>query len=79
MDLFKDSKAGMKIKYIGDTMAFGGSYSLVTAESTYLNPEDCPDKEKGKLMIIEFMNNGTPMYFVIDDLDQEEWALDSGD
>lgn len=68
-------KEGMKINYIGDSMAYGGSYTTVSAESTYENAESCPEDEKGKLMIIEFMNDDTPMFFVIDYLDPTEWEL----
>lgn len=67
--------AGDKIKYIGDSFAFGGCYITVTAESTYHNQNDCPDHEKGKLMIIELMNNGTPMFFTLDILNPEDWIL----
>lgn len=72
---FEEVKAGMVLKYIGDSLAFGGTYTVVDAESTYINPEDCPDYEKGKQMIIEFMNNGTPMYFPLGRLDPQEWQL----
>lgn len=70
---FSNVKLGDKIKYIGDTFAFGGCYKTVTAESTYINEEDCPDNLRGKLMIVEFMNDGTPMFFPINMLDASEW------
>ncbi len=72
---FSQLKAGDRIEYIGDSIAFGGFYATVTAESTCGNPEDCPENEKGKLMIIEFMNDGTPMFFILDMLDPKEWKL----
>lgn len=70
-----DVKEGMRIEYIGKSWAFGGDYKVVTAESTYRDPADCPDDDKGKLMIIEFMNNGTPMFFRVDRLNTAEWQL----
>jgi len=63
------------IEYIGDSLAFGGTYKLVRAESTYQKPEECPDSEKGKLMIVEFMNDGTPMFFTVDQLKPNDWKL----
>jgi hypothetical protein len=72
LDLTK-VKEGGRIEYIGDSWAYGGSYSVVSAESTYKNPDDCPDNEKGKMMIIEFMNDDTPMFFTLDRLELEEW------
>lgn len=71
----KSVKEGSRIEYIGDSDAFGGPYTIVSAESTYKNPDDCPDNEKGKLMIIEFMNDDTPMFFAIDNLKHEEWKI----
>jgi hypothetical protein len=69
-------KAGAKLKYIGKNfIAYAGEYTTYAAESTYKNPDSCPENEKGKLVIIEFMNNGTPMFFTIDNLRQEEWEL----
>lgn len=68
-------QAGSQIEYIGDSLSYGGVYSVVTAESTYQNPTDCPDNNKGKLMIIEFMNNGTPMFFTLDRLNPKEWKV----
>lgn len=70
---FSKVKEGEKIRYIGDSWAFGGDYITVSAKSTYLNPEDCPEHEKGKLMIIEFMNDDTPMFFPLYSLDANEW------
>lgn len=68
-------KDGSVIEYIGDSLVYGGTYQVVTAESTYKNPADCPDAEKGKLMVIEFMNDGTPMFFIVDQLNFEEWKI----
>lgn len=70
---FSKLNEGDYIKYIGDSFAYGGSYKLIQAESTYTNPDNCPEHQKGKLMIIEFMNNGTPMFFTLDMLDRDEW------
>lgn len=70
---FSKVKAGDRIEYIGDSWAFGGFYKTYTAESTYKNPDDCPEHERGKLIIIEFMNDDTPMYFTLDSLNPKEW------
>ena len=72
---FSKVKAGDYIKYNGDSWAFEGSYRVLTAESTYANPDNCPDDDKGKLMILEFMNDDTPMFFVLDRLNPKEWKL----
>ncbi|MFJ8247360.1 hypothetical protein [Peribacillus asahii] len=68
-------KENDQIEYTGDSLAYGGRYTVVTAESTYQNPDSCPNHEKGKLMIVEFMNNGTPMFFELDRLKLEEWKI----
>lgn len=70
---FSQLVSGDKIEYVGDTYAFGGEYSIVAAESTYSKEDFCPENERGKLMIVEFMNDGTPMFFTVDTLDKEEW------
>lgn len=72
---FDKLEAGMQIKYIGDTLAFGGEYLLTSAESTYLDVNDCPEDEWGKLMIVELMNDDTPMFFTLEMLDASEWKL----
>ncbi|MNS80584.1 hypothetical protein D3C72_1142690 [compost metagenome] len=68
-------KVGSVIKYIGDSIAYGGSYTVYAAESTYINQSDCPEDDRGKLMIIEFMNDDTPMFFRVDRLQLKEWKL----
>ena len=68
-------EAGMEIEYKGDSMAFGGSYTVVTAESTYTDPNTMPENEKGKLMIVEFTNDDRVMYFSLENLNPNEWAL----
>lgn len=72
---FSQAKEKDIIEYIGDSFAFGGEYTVVRAETTYNPQELCPEHEKGKLMIIEFMNNGTPMFFTLDGLEPNEWKL----
>lgn len=75
---FSIVKEGMTIEYIGDSFAYGGYYKVVNAESTYEKEEDCPNNEKGKLMIIEFMNDDTPMFFTLDMLNDSQWKLVEG-
>ncbi|MGG3471387.1 hypothetical protein ABES02_28435 [Neobacillus pocheonensis] len=71
-----DVKEGSRIKYISDDGVFDEpSYKVISAESTYKSPNECPENEKGKLMIIEFMNDGTPMFFTIDSLNPKDWAI----
>lgn len=68
-----DIKVGMRIKYIGDYFSFGGAYKVVELESTYINPSDCPNNERGQLAIVEFMNDGTPMFFPLSALSHSDW------
>jgi hypothetical protein len=71
-----DVKEGMKIEYIGDSIAFGGKYHVHLAETTYVRSEDCPEHEKGRLLIVEFMNDETPMFFFIDeDINPKDWVI----
>lgn len=72
---FTGLKPLAKIKYIGNSLAFGGIYTLIPAESTYYEASDCPEHERGKLMIVEFMNDDTPMFFLVEELDPNEWSL----
>jgi hypothetical protein len=72
---FSKLREGIEITYIGDSWAYEGVYKLYKAESTYVNPEDCPENEKGKLMIIELMNDDSPMFFTLDMLDPNDWRL----
>lgn len=76
---FLEVKEGMNIEYIGDSLAFEGIYQVVSAESTYRDKSKCPANEKGKLLIIEFMNDGTPMFFHLDHLNPAEWRLSEGE
>ena len=72
---FSKAKEGDYIEYIGDSFAYGGSYKLLTAESTYKDPNMCPDYEKGKLMICEFTNSDRAMFFTLDRLKPNEWKF----
>lgn len=73
---FSALQAGQKINYIGDNLfSFDGEYTLHLIEKTYSNPARCPIEDRGKLVIIEFMNDDTPMYFKMDMLDANEWEL----
>ena len=71
----KEVKEGMQIEYIGESFAFGGKYKTVSVESTYIHMEDCTVGERGKLVIIEFMNDDTPMFFSLDTLNPKDWRL----
>lgn len=68
-------KARQKIQYIGDSFAFGGEYELIPIEDTYQDKTLCPSEDKGKVVIIEFMNNGTPMFFKMEQLNPNDWKL----
>lgn len=48
---FSSVKEGDVIKYIGDSWAYGGTYTTVTAESTYSNPDSCPRNEQDRLLL----------------------------
>lgn len=56
-------------------MAFGGEYDVVTAESTYGDPNTMPESEKGKLMIIEYADEDNVMFFPLENLNPKEWTL----
>ena len=66
-------KDGDKIKYIGDSFAFEGEYKVISLISTYIDPNDCPKEDRDKCTIVEFMNDGTPMFFPVENLNPEEW------
>lgn len=72
---FSIVREGMEIEYIGDSFAYGGIYQVVTTESTYIDASKCLENEKGVLVIIEFMNDDTPMFIRIDSLNPNEWKL----
>ncbi|MFY0516370.1 hypothetical protein ACOMCU_00875 [Lysinibacillus sp. UGB7] len=73
---FSTLQEGQKINYIGDNLfAFGGEYTLYPMKKTYHDPTHCPIEDRGKLVIIELMNDDTPMYFKIDMIDANEWEL----
>lgn len=64
------------IEYTGDSFAYGGQYTIVSAGSTFIG--ECPEYLQGKLMIIEFMNNGDPMFIRVENLKSDEWRLVNG-
>lgn len=69
-------KRGMSIEYIGDSLVYGGIYDVHLAEETYVDVEDCPYYEKGKLMIVEVTHNDTPMFLLIEeDLNLNDWKI----
>jgi hypothetical protein len=72
---FSTVTEGDRIEYIGDSMAFGGFYTVITAESTYREIDSMPDHERGKLMIVEFTNSDLAMFFLLDRLNPNEWKL----
>ena len=72
---FSALKAGQKITYKGDSFAFGGGYELRPIEDTYVDKDKCPSEHKGKPVIIEFMNDGTPMFFTLDMLNPNDWEV----
>jgi hypothetical protein len=76
MEDFSQVKPEMILKYVGDSLAFGGSYLVVTAESTYIDKESVPDDEKGKLVICEIINDCIPMFFTLDMLDPNDWEIE---
>lgn len=72
---FSKLEAGMRITCKNYWAFENEYYTLVTAESTYVNAEDCPEHERGQLMIIEFMNSGKPMFFPMSMLKPNEWEI----
>ncbi|QZA69562.1 hypothetical protein 035JT004_63 [Bacillus phage 035JT004] len=75
---FSKIKDGDTINYIGDSMAYGGTYTVLKTEATYIDPDKCPEEDRGKLLIIEFMNNGDPMFIPLGHLQSNEWELVEG-
>jgi hypothetical protein len=72
---FSTVTAGDRIEYIGDSIAYGGFYTVFTAESTYRPQSLCPEHERGKLMIVEFTNSDLAMFFTLDRLNPSDWKL----
>lgn len=72
---FSQLKKKQKINYIGESFAFGGIYTVYPIEETYEEERLCPEEDRGKLVIIELMNDGTPMFFPLDVLDPKEWEI----
>lgn len=72
---FSQLKANQKINYIGGSLSFGGEYTLIPIEETYQDRTLCPIQDRGKLVIIEFMNDDTPMFFTLDMLNHNDWEL----
>lgn len=66
-------QAGDIITYIGDSFAHDGDYVVLREAETYVNPADAPQPER--LVICELMNNGSPMYFPLDELDADKWEV----
>lgn len=67
-------EANDRIKYVGDSHSFGGSYTVLPAEATYEHETDVPFYEKGKLLIIELTNDDRPIFFFIETLNLSEWV-----
>lgn len=74
MDL-SNLKAKQQILYIGKSLAFGGEYTLYPIEETYTDIKDCPIEDRGKMVIIEFTNDGKPMFFTLQQLNPNDWEL----
>jgi hypothetical protein len=72
---FKEVKEFDRIEYVGDSFAFGGFYTVMKAESTYMKPEDCPESEQGKLMIAELTSDDVAMFFTLDSLNPSDWKI----
>lgn len=68
-----DVQAGDVITYVGDSLAFGGDYEVVREADTYVEAEDAAQPER--LMICEFMNDGTPMFIPVEELDESDWEI----
>jgi hypothetical protein len=70
---FSTVKEGDRIEYIGDSFAYDGFYTVITAESTYRPQENCPDNERGKLMIVHLTNSDLALFITLDRLKPSEW------
>ena len=70
---FSQVKAGDELEYIGESWAYDGVYPVVTAESTYQNPDNMRDDDKGKLMIVHLTNSDMALFITLDMLNPNEW------
>lgn len=68
-------KEGDRINYIGESWAYDGEYTVITAESTYNNPDDVPEHEKGKLVIVHLTNSDFALFVFVDTLNPNDWEL----
>jgi hypothetical protein len=73
---FSKLNAGDAIYYLGDSWEYNSNYKVVTAESTYTNPDIMPEHEKGKLMIVHLTNSDLALFWTLDRLDPKEWSLE---
>lgn len=72
-----DVRAGETIEYTGNSWSFGGSYDVVRESDTYADSAR-PAWAGDAPVIVEFMNDDTPVFFKIADLKESEWALADG-
>jgi hypothetical protein len=72
---FSTVREGDRIEYIADSFAYGGFYTVVTAESTYRPQSNCPEHERGKLMIVEITNSDLALFVTLDRLNPNDWKL----
>lgn len=72
---YKQLKQLDKIQYIGDSLVFGGKYTIIPIESTYYEASECPEEDMSKLCIVKFDNSDNPIFFLLEDLNMKEWRL----
>jgi len=73
MLVIEQVREGTVLQYVGNSTAFGGTYKVCSMESTYTNPEACPEEDRGRLVMIEFTNQDRPMFFDIEKLHTKDW------
>lgn len=66
-------QVGDTIEYLGDNwVAFDRTYKVYSVESSYINKEDCPVEDRGKLLI--YVESGDDfLFYPVDLLTKNEW------
>lgn len=69
-----DVKAGDTLIYRGKSWSFWGDYLVVREAETFTDPERAA-LAGDALVIVEFTNDGTPMFFRVDQLNEADWEI----
>ena len=67
-------KEGQFIRYIGDSWTFGGTYKLYRYETSFINPDECPDEDRDSLFI-HVESGDWFLFYLVRLLRPDEWEL----